>query len=114
MLIGVICGITTSLVAQQKKERSYPVIGDTLQNVVFTDLINHNKGTLSLSEYKGKWIILDIWGIGCVACIRSFPRMDSLARAFEGKAKVVIVALTDLKDANRKSKEVVSGRYFRF
>jgi uncharacterized protein (TIGR03435 family) len=80
--------------AQQLK---YPRVGDTLADHTFTDLKNYGGKSLSIKEFRGKWLILDVWDVHCVSCVRKMPGMDSLEQRFKDKLKVVIVGISDEK-----------------
>lgn len=80
VLFASLCGSAQSLTAGQK----LPVF--TFQNV-----LNHRSSSLALTDYKGKKIIFDFWNTRCLSCIRSFPEIDSLQKAFAGTLLIVLV-----------------------
>ncbi|MCH7408141.1 TlpA family protein disulfide reductase [Belliella sp. DSM 111904] len=57
-------------------------IGDKLPNIKFENVLNHPDGEISISDYKGKLLILDFWATWCAPCVASFPKLDSLDKAF--------------------------------
>lgn len=48
-----------------------------------------------LTQYKGKLIILDFWGVYCSTCIAAFPKMDSLQKKFNDKLQIVLITKND-------------------
>lgn len=50
----------------------------------------------TLSDLRGKVVLIDFWGTKCVPCILSFPEMAELQKHFEGK-DVVILGVTSLQ-----------------
>lgn len=70
---------------------SYPEVGQASPNFVFYDVHHAKSSSLSLSDFKGKYLILDFWAIGCTSCIESFPKMDALQRKFGDKVKILLV-----------------------
>ncbi|SDF75894.1 TlpA family protein disulfide reductase [Chitinophaga filiformis] len=72
----------------------YPQAGDTIRNHMFTDIVNYNGKSASIYDFRGKWLILDTWTTSCTACIASFPKMDSLDRAFKENVKIIMVGAT--------------------
>lgn len=52
--------------------------------------------TKTLTDLKGKVVLLDFWGTKCVPCIQSFPEMAELQSHFDGK-DVVILGVTSLQ-----------------
>lgn len=63
-------------------EFPYPL----LDKVLFTE-----SGTLDLSEYRGKLLILDFWATWCAGCVVAFPKNDQLLDDFEGRLAIVAV-----------------------
>jgi thiol-disulfide isomerase/thioredoxin len=43
-----------------------------------------------LTDYKGKVVVLDFWATWCPWCIKSFPALRDLLKAYEGKDLVVV------------------------
>ncbi|MBR4402207.1 MAG: TlpA family protein disulfide reductase [Flavobacteriales bacterium] len=55
--------------------------------------------TLSLEEYKGKWVILDFWGSWCGPCRQSNPHLVSLYKKYHKKGLEIIgLALSDTRE----------------
>ncbi|PXY01087.1 hypothetical protein DF185_10570 [Marinifilum breve] len=68
-------GILTCL-----EDRKAPEIGDKMIDFVAHDTDGKNH---SLSEYKGKYLLLDFWSMGCGPCMMAMPetkKLDSLNR----------------------------------
>ena len=50
------------------------------------------KGNLHhLSEFKGKYILLDFWSQGCGPCLQSLPEMEEVAKLYKDQMKVVSI-----------------------
>ena len=92
ILIYMLFAFMNNSIAQTKLP--YPVIGDTLENHHFYDLDNYPTKTANLNDFRGKWLILDMWGYSCTACLNSFPRMNKLAQDFKDKVQVIMVGAT--------------------
>lgn len=59
-------------------------------NIVSTKL----DGSLSkLSDYSGKYLLLDFWGVWCAPCIAALPELKLLQQKMKGKVNVVSIAL---------------------
>lgn len=80
--------------------------GDSLPALRVSDVLNHPEGTLALSEFKGKLLILDFWNHRCASCIAAFKKLDSLQRAFDSEIQIVLV--------NQESKEATEAFFKKF
>ena len=48
-----------------------------------------NGDSIALSDFRGKYVLLDFWFLGCGACIESIPVLNELKSKYEGKMEVV-------------------------
>lgn len=55
-------------------------------------------GTLSLSELRGKYVLLDFWGSWCGWCIRGIPEMKKAYEAHKDKVEFVSIDCDDTQD----------------
>lgn len=65
--------------------------GQTVPDVSITDIHNYKAKTASLSDFKGKLLILDFWATWCSPCVAMIPRMDSLQKQFGDKIQFLSV-----------------------
>lgn len=49
----------------------------------------------TLSEYRGKVVLVDFWGFWCAHCIRWIPHEKAMVRQFEGRPFVLLGVNTD-------------------
>lgn len=75
-------------------------IGGQVPDVTLPKVINYPKPALSISDFKGKLLILDFWATWCSPCVAMIPKMDSLQRKFDGQ--IQFLSVTD------QSQETVS------
>ncbi|WP_207515855.1 TlpA family protein disulfide reductase [Longitalea luteola] len=85
LLIGTLAFVPDILIAQSF------TIGDKVPDIKASHVINSDNSELSFSDYKGKMIILDFWGTGCTACIKAFPKIDSLQEEFKDKIQIIAI-----------------------
>ena len=52
-----------------------------------------NGSTLSLSDYKGKYVLIDFWASWCGPCRASFPAIAKLHDQYAGKLTIIGVSL---------------------
>lgn len=55
-------------------------------------------GTVSLSQYRGRVILLDFWQTWCVPCVEAIPRLTSLQEKYRAQG-LVILGITDRLNA---------------
>ena len=52
------------------------------------------KGTVHrLSEFKGKYILLDFWSLGCGPCIKSIPELDDITETYKDNLAVISISI---------------------
>lgn len=58
-------------------------IGEKCPDFEMREIINWKKKNAKLSEFKGKWLILDFWFTNCQPCIAMFPKTKQLEESFK-------------------------------
>ena len=59
-------------------------------------------GTTTLSDYRGKVVLVNLWGTWCPPCVAEMPSLDALQRLRGGDDFVVVpIALNDTEDKVR-------------
>lgn len=69
-------------------------VGDPM---VDTDLYDIEGRTHRLAEFKGKYILLDFWSVGCGPCIASLPEIEEISEAYADSLVVVSISLDSEK-----------------
>lgn len=49
---------------------------------------------VSLTDYAGKFVVLNFWASWCEPCLREWPQLDKLARRLGGNDEVVVLAVS--------------------
>ncbi|ADV43383.1 TlpA disulfide reductase family protein [Bacteroides helcogenes] len=76
-------------------------VGDALVDADLFDL----QGTIHhLSDYKGKYLLLDFWSYGCGPCRMAMPEMKEMAEAWKDDLVIVSIS-TDSKSLWEKASE---------
>lgn len=65
-------------------------VGDTVPDAVFTDI---EGSAHTLSEMRGKWMLLDFWSGGCHMCILAMPELHEFAEKHIGEAEVISLSI---------------------
>lgn len=58
---------------------------------------------VSLSDFRGKWVILDFWGSWCPWCIKGFPSLKDAYNKYAGKLEIIGVDCRDSEEAWRNA-----------
>lgn len=77
------------LMFQSYGQQSIPLykIGDTLPEETFQS----NKGPINLSDYKGKWVILNFFATTCSPCHVKMPGLMKLQKDFAKELQVLVI-----------------------
>ena len=83
---------------EQFKERKTDVLN------TYPKLAGENvKGEIiNLDQYKGSWILLDVWATWCVPCCGEIPYISAMEEKFEGK-NVVFLSMSVNKEQERET-----------
>lgn len=91
-LIGSFLASLLYMAASTQQSNVLPIgINDTVKNIPFSKFLSEKDSNISIESLKGKLVILDFWNVGCVGCIASMPKMDSLQKAFGDQIKIIYV-----------------------
>lgn len=70
-----------------------------------------NGGQISLSDYKGKPVVLDFWASWCPNCRRDMPVMNSLYEKYDGQVEVIAI---NMQEPENVAKKFFNGEGFSF
>jgi thiol-disulfide isomerase/thioredoxin len=76
-------------------------IGQSCPDVDLKNILNYKEDHLQLDHLKGKLVIIDFWSPNCIGCLKSFSKIDSLQKKFEGKMQVLLVNAQTLDSTKR-------------
>jgi len=71
--------------------------GQLFPNFKLDNVEHYVKTEASLSDFKGKWLILDFWNRTCSVCIKRFPKLNNLQQEFGAQLQVLLVGTNDQK-----------------
>ncbi|MCH5233622.1 MAG: redoxin domain-containing protein [Muribaculaceae bacterium] len=60
---------------------------------------------VSLSDFRGKWVILDFWGSWCPWCIKGFPELKEAYEKYAGELVIIGVDCRESQDEWRAGVE---------
>lgn len=61
---------------------------------------------VTLSDLKGKTVILDFWATWCGPCIASFPGMQQIVEKYKSNENVVLLFIDTFEDGENREKDV--------
>jgi thiol-disulfide isomerase/thioredoxin len=102
IVTAILWGIVIYVQAQSTFDNSkVPVIGKPCPEHFFKEIANYKKKTASISDFKGKWLILDFWAYDCSNCIASFPKLNKEQKEFGDKIQILLVTYGDPGNKNK-------------
>lgn len=109
------------------------IMGKGKPSPVFNDYLDYNGGKKSLSDFKGKYVYVDVWATWCGPCVVQFPYLKELKKEFKNKNIAFVGISTDesrrsggswdaaeqkwrnfVKDKNLDNYQLWSGQDFSF
>jgi len=69
--------------------------GKTAPNFTLMDI---NGRQLSLSQFRGKWVVLDFWGTWCGWCVKGIPTMKKYYARYKDKLQIIGIDCEESKD----------------
>lgn len=108
-LFLIFCAFFISRSYAQDQQSVALSIGDKVPGLTFRVLQPDGSTTsYNLSAARGKVVILDFWATWCKACVKAFPKMDSLQKRNSGNLQVVLVNSKHNRDSERSIREFMS------
>lgn len=83
-----------------------PTTVDVGDEMADGDLYDSQGNVHRLSEFKGRYILLDFWSRGCGPCIQSIPEMEEIAEKYKDKLAVVSISI----DPEKAWKEFIATK----
>jgi len=68
-------------------------------------------GSVHLSDYRGKLVLLNFWASFCAPCRREMPALENLWQAYRDKGLVVLALSADRDNLKRVENFITEGDY---
>jgi len=74
----------------------------TMTNASSLEALDKDGTLIKLSDFEGKYVLIDFWASWCVPCINGFPHLKELHTKYKDKGLVVVSISFDKKEDERK------------
>lgn len=81
--------------------------GNKIPDVTFKIRIGDSSFLKKTNEYKGKFLLIDFWGVHCLPCITSMPEMLRLQEKFQDKLQILFVTEDSDEDVTQLLKKLM-------
>ena len=91
-------------------------IGDYIPDITIQNMLFNSPGSVKISDYMGKILILDFWATWCSSCISHFPEMYALQKKIPGQLQILMVNCRSTRDSEPKVRDFFEKRkaYYHF
>lgn len=76
-------------------------------------LAGYNGGTYKLSDFRGKWVLLDFWGTWCNPCRKELPQIDQVAKSLQNSPNEAFLSIACF-DTPEKVNRLLTGEGYTF
>ncbi|MCK0130821.1 TlpA family protein disulfide reductase [Flavobacteriaceae bacterium F08102] len=76
----------------------------------FNDYSNHAGGTTSLSDFKGKYVYIDVWATWCGPCLAEVPSLKKVEKQYHGKNIAFVSISIDTEKARDSWRKMVTDK----
>lgn len=88
--------------AKRKKQHELETTAALAPDFALSDMRGNR---VALSDFRGKWVVLDFWGSWCGWCIKGFPELKEAYTTYAGRLEIVGIDCNDTPEAWRKAVE---------
>ncbi len=87
IIAGILC-LLHYCFAQSQEPLS---IGSTMPDLEIKNISNYSSSSVRISQLKGKAIVFYFWGVRCLSCIQSMPKLAELRKKFGDRLALFMV-----------------------
>lgn len=99
--VGLLAFLVTQLLTPAPKSTSDPLVGHTAPDFSLAMLgPSTGKSALSLSDFKGKPVVLNFWASWCAPCKEELPLLESTWKRMRAQGKDVVFLGIDFQETN--------------
>lgn len=105
LLLGLLLFPAKGLYSQKLYTKNLSMLGlqkgDTMPGIPITIHTGDKISYANTHDYKGKVLLLDFWGVGCLGCITGLPKMKELQEKLKDKLQVLVVTKNTDKEIQK-------------
>lgn len=99
--VGILALLLTQLLTPAPNVVSDPLVGHPAPDFSLAMLRPHTgKSALSLSNFKGKPVVLNFWASWCAPCKEEAPLLEGTWKQVQAQGKDVVILGVDFQDSN--------------
>src|SRR2546429_3585642 len=99
--VGLLAFLLAQLLTPAPASRSDPLIGHPAPNFSLAMLNAHaGKSVLSLSNFKGKPVVLNFWASWCEPCKQELPLLENAWKQMQAQKKDIVFLGIDFQESN--------------
>lgn len=106
LLLMVLTNVSLKAQTNVPIDKYIPKVGEKIVDYTYKEVMNHSKSTAAISEFRGKWLVVDYWSTGCSGCMASMPKIDKMSKDFKGKAEFLLVGLYTSPESGTRMRSV--------
>lgn len=76
-------------------------VGKPCPPIELRKIEHYTKSEASLHDFKGKWLIFDFWNKNCIACYKSFPKINKIRKNLSDQVEIILIGLEDKEEKIR-------------
>ncbi len=85
-------------------------LGKGKPSPLFENYENIKGGTTSLSDFKGKYVYIDVWATWCQPCLREIPALKEIEKEYHGKNIEFVSISVDRNKAHDTWKKMIAQK----
>lgn len=102
IILLIVTLLTVRTVDAQDQDTKQLKVEDTMPDLTLTPVMNYKSNTLKISDFKGKLLLLDLWGTTCSSCIAAFAKLHDYQKTYDNSVQIVLVNPAKMKDDDLK------------
>lgn len=79
--------------AQQQNKTLYPEVGLKFPDFILPDVKHFRQTSVTLDDFKGKWLIVEFFSKNCIPCFKSFPKLNELQKDFSSEVQFLLIGM---------------------